>query len=398
MQDQIFGDNDLYPEKTFAQRQPFELFHNTDVDTLLGKISDKKIILAQSMMQTYKTAAQVGFMLTEMARRNMVLMVMGSEGGAIDAYKKNINNIITVLENNNDTISFFTSDQMENAIKWHNKGEPVAIIALAHHTHLQKFIDAIPEHYYDKVSIIVDEIHSKLSSTNPSQRCRQLVELIKKAKCSYLVTATMTDVIFNISDLNLDIDNDKIAYIKGPAGGWAGWPYYMSINALQPAVGSTDTSLYKNQYTKDTLFGCDIHNNTHGIKNNIGVLNKIIIADWDPLYKKFIEEADNVKGFVFTRTSDRRNVFMNTELVNAIHLKAFDCITVTIHGSGLGNTRSGQDLIVDRDTKNQYPCIAMWRREPNSAFWNAGEVGHRGLVCRSCSPNHPPPPPPPHNP
>ena len=329
------------------------------------------------MMQTYKTAAQVGFMLTEMAsHNNMVLMVMGSEGGAIDAYKKNINNIIAVLENNNDTVSFFTSDQMENAIKWHAKGEPVAIIALAHHAHLQKFIDAIPEHFYDKVSIIVDEIHSKLSSTNPSQRCRQLVDLIKKSKRSYLVTATMTDVFFNISDLNLDIDNDKIAYIKGPAGGWAGWPYYMSINALEPAVCSTDKSLYKNQYTKDTLFGCDIHNKTHGIKNNIGVLNKINNTDdWDPLYRKFIEEANDVKGFVFTRTTDRRNVFMNTELVNAIHLKAFDCLTVTIHGSGLGNTRHGQDLIIDRDTKNQYPCIVMWRKEPNNTFWNAGEVG-----------------------
>ena len=374
---------DLYPDTSFAKRQPLAILRQDNFEALDAAI-DGKVMCVRSMMQTFKTASQVGFMLLELARGNMVCMLMGSEGGAVDKYTENVRDIIAIIEKECRapyTICFAKGDDMADAIARHEAGHPVVVIALAHHTQLAKIYDGLAKGcYFDKVAIIIDEVHSKMSPPKTiggpehSLRCSYMKELIKGSSRAYLVTATSADVVFNIDDGSFGIPGDQIQYITGPDANWIGWPLYLGIDSLTPFV-RTEGSFCRHRYVKETLFGCDASQTAINLTSNMDVLNQVDTERWCPAYRAFIEEANGLQGFVFTRPTYIRNVLINTELVNMIHLKAFDCVTVMIHGTASTNAKANDkfDLVVEPGIKSAYPCIVMWR-DPDSAFWTDANV------------------------
>lgn len=372
------GMPDLYPETSFAKRQPLKILRQKTFEAL-DAVIDKKVVCVCSMMQTFKTASQAEVMLLEMARGNMVCMLMGSEGGAVDKYTENIKDIIGIVEKASHleyTVTFARGDDMADAIARHEAGHPVVVIALAHHTQLSKICDGLrKKDYFDKVAVIIDEVHSKMSppknagGSEHSQRCMYMKEMIKGTARAYLVSATPADVIFNIDDASFGIPGDQIQYLTGPDADWIGWSMYLGIDSLQPSV-RVDGPFYKHHYVKETLFGCDVEQVAVHLPTNMDMLNRVDHGTWSPAWRAFIGEAHALKGFVFTRPTYIRNVFMNTELINLIHLKSFDCVTVMMHGSASGNAKSNAkfDLVIEPSVKSAHPCIVMWRN-PDSIFW-----------------------------
>ena len=79
-----------------------------------------------------------------------------------------------------------------------------------------------------------------------------------------------------------------------------------------------------------------------------------------------------------------RNKFPSIELLNLLHLKAFDCVTVMIHGSmGYGN--SIDEIVVPFKFKNKNPVVVLWRNpassnEDEDGGFNRNSVNYRGFL------------------
>jgi hypothetical protein len=141
-------------------------------------------------------------------------------------------------------------------------------------------------------------------------------------------------------------------------------PLYLGINSLKPFF-RTDEPFNKIHFVEDTLYGCDFKGTAINLKlkTNLDILNNIDKKSWLPAYGEFMDEANALKGFVFTCQTKLRNVLKNTEVINLIHLKAYDCVTVMIHGKTSNNCGEDEDfdLVVKPDVKAANPCIVMWR-------------------------------------
>jgi hypothetical protein len=374
------GDNDPFPNNSYAERQPLKILRQKSFEEL-DAVINKRIMVVTSMMQTYKTAAQALFMLLEMARGNMVCMLQGADKVALDQYEQGIKGIVGLLEKEcrlEYTVHFAKPDDMADAIARHKAGHPVVVIGLVHDVQMSRIADGInADNYWGKVAVIVDEAHSIMSpskgSDDHSKRCSLLKTMIKSAARMYLVSATSADVIFNLDGL---VPADDILRKTGPDRDWIGLPMYIGMDALQPIV-RTDAPFYMEHFTKDTLYGLDVNQVIVNLTTNLDMLNRVDSTTWSPVWTAFIESAVKLPGggFVFTRQTSHRNVLMNTELICLSHLKAHDCVTVMIHGSSPGNAKANDqyDLVIEPSDKSAYSCIVMWR-DPDSIFWSGDDA------------------------